>query len=177
MVLFNGENTAAERFADGRDRSPARAPWAREVGFVEHHHNGHLLLRGTFAGHYVDVDETDHVSEKGAGEGALVGGLIGVVLGPPGLAVGLVLGGIIGSQAGTPSESEAEPQPLIGQLRTAVPRSCSAVVLIAAAPDVDEMLAAIGQGTRGTIRQTLTADQAATLEASLSTTPPAAPGP
>jgi Protein of unknown function (DUF1269) len=177
LAPFDGEGTATERFADARDRSGADAPWARKVGFVEHHHNGHLLLRGTFAGHYVDVDESDHVSEKGAGEAAVAGGLVGAFLGPAGLAVGLVLGGIVGSQLGNPKETEAEPQLLVEQLRAAVPQSCSAVVLIAAARDVDEMLTAIGEGPRAAIRQTLTADQVAALEASLSTTPPAAPAP
>jgi hypothetical protein len=27
------------------------------------------VLRGTFAVHYLDVDESDHVSQKGAGNG------------------------------------------------------------------------------------------------------------
>lgn len=147
------------------------------VGFVEHHHSGRLVLRGTFAGHYLDVDESDHVSQKGAGEGAVVGGLVGALLGPPGIALGLVVGGVIGSEAGTSSDTEPEPQVLADQLRVAVPRSSSAVVLIAAAPDVDEMLAALGEGAQGVTRQTLTADQVAELEASLSAAPPASPEP
>jgi uncharacterized membrane protein len=172
LALFDGENGAVEKFAAARDRPGVDAVWAREVGFVEHHHSGHLMLRGTFAGHYVDVDETDHVSEKGAGEGAIAGGLIGLALGPPGIAAGLVLGGIIGSQIGSPSDTDAEPQPLVGQLRAAVPRSCSAIVLIAPKRDVDEMMAAVSEGARDTIRTALTAEQATALEASLSTAPP-----
>jgi uncharacterized membrane protein len=171
LVVFDGENGAVERFAAARDRSSSGARWVSEVGLVEHHNNGHLLLRGTFAGHYVDYDEADHVSERGAGEGAVTGGLIGVLLGPPGIAVGLVLGGIIGSLVGKPSDAEAEPEPLVSRLRTLVPRSSSAIVLIAAAGDADEMLTAVGEG-RDTIRRTLTADQAAALEAALSATPP-----
>ncbi len=174
-VLFDGENGAVEGFAAARDRSAGDARWVREVGFAEHHHNGHLILRGSFAGHYVDYDESDHISEKGAGEGALTGGVVGILLGPPGIAVGLVLGGIIGSLAGKPSETEAEPEPFVGQLRDLVPRSCSAIVLIAPAPDVDEMLTALGEGARDAVRRTLTADQAAALEAALSSAPPSAP--
>lgn len=176
LAQFDGVGTAVEKFAAARDRSGPNAAWTREVGFVEHHHNGHLLLRGTFAGHYVDVDESDHVSEKGAGEGAVAGGLVGALLGPPGIAVGITLGGVIGSQVGNPSETEAEPQALVDQLRAVVPKSCSAIVLVAAAHDVDEMLTAIGD-SRGTTRRTLTADQAAALEASLSTTPSVSPAP
>jgi uncharacterized membrane protein len=143
------------------------------VGFVEHHRSGRLLLRGTFAGHYLDVDESDRVSEKGAGEGAAAGGLVGALLGPPGFAVGLTLGALLGSQAGTPSEVEAEPDALAERLRAAVPRSSSAIVLIADPPDVDEMVAALDAGAQGIARQTLTAEQQAALEASLSGAPPA----
>jgi uncharacterized membrane protein len=175
LVRFDGEGTAVQRYAAAKDRSDGEARWAREVGFVERHSHGHLLLRGTFAGHYVDVDESDHVSQKGAGEGAVAGGLVGVLLGPLGIAVGLVVGGVLGSQAGTPSDSEAEPQLLADQLREAVPRSSSAIVLIAPAADIDEMLAALGESARNVTRGTLTADQASQLELALSAAPPASP--
>jgi len=175
LVRFDGEGTAVRRYADARDRSDGGARWAREVGFVEHHRHGHLLLRGTFAGHYVDVDESDHVSQKGAGEGAAAGGLIGVLLGPPGIAVGLLVGGVLGSQAGTASDSEAEPGPLTDRLRDAIPRSSSAIVLIAAPADVDEMLAALGEGAQSVTRRTLSAEEAAQLELALSAAPPASP--
>lgn len=177
LVRFDRERTAVERFAAARDRPGAEPPWTREVGFVEHHHNGRLLLRGTFAGHYVDVDESDHVSQKGAGEGAVAGGLVGVLLGPPGIALGLLIGGLLGSQAGAPSDTETEPQELAGQLRDGVPRGSSAIVLIAGAHDVDEMLAAIGQDPNNTVRRSLTGEEAASLEASLAATPLAAPPP
>jgi uncharacterized membrane protein len=175
VVRFDGEGTAVRRYADAKDRSDGEARWAREVGFVERHKHGHLLLRGTFAGHYVDVDESDHVSQKAAGEGAVAGGLVGVLLGPPGIAVGLMVGGIVGSQAGKASDSEAEPQLLADQLRDAVPRSSSAIVLIAPAPDVDEMLAALGEGGQSVTRRALNANEAAQLEDALSAAPPASP--
>jgi uncharacterized membrane protein len=175
VVGFDGEGTAVQRYAAAKDRSDGGARWAREVGFVERHAHGHLLLRGTFAGHYVDVDESDHVSQKRAGEGAVAGGLIGVLLGPPGIAVGLVVGGLVGSQTGTASDSEAEPQLLAERLRDAVPRSSSAIVLIAPAADVDEMLAALGEGRQNVTRRTLSADETAQLELALSAAPPASP--
>jgi uncharacterized membrane protein len=173
LARFEGENTASKRFAEARDRSGAGARWAREIGLVEHHHNGRLLLRGTFAGHYLDVDETDHVSQKGAGEGAVAGGLVGVLAGPPGIAVGLVLGGIVGAQAGAPSssESEGEPEVLASRLREVMPRNHSAIVLIAPARDVDEMMSAVGDSAEHQFRQTLSAEQATALEASLASAP------
>jgi uncharacterized membrane protein len=177
LVSFEGINSAAEEFAAARDRSGAGARWAHEVGFVEHHEDGHLVLRGTFAGHYVDVDEALHFSGRGAGEGWLVGAVIGVLGGPPGLAAGSVLGVIIGSQVGTPTESDPEPQRLVDPLRSAVPRSGSAIVLIAAADAVDEMLAAVGEDKAQVTHRTLTSEEAAALEASLRGTPAASPGP
>ncbi len=171
IVQFDGEGTAVEAYAAAKERSDAQ--WAHEVGFVEHHHNGRLVLRGTFAGHYLDVDESDRVSQTGAAKGAVTGGLIGVLLGPPGIAVGLVAGGLIGSQAGTPTDAEDEPPLVADKLRAAVPRSSSAVVLIAAAADVQKMLAALGEGARDVTRRALSPDEVAQLEASLSTAPPA----
>jgi uncharacterized membrane protein len=176
LVRFDGEGTAVKKYADARDSSDGEARWAREVGFVERHAHGHLLLRGTFAGHYVDVDESDHVNQKGAGEGAVAGGVLGALLaGPLGIAVGLLVGGLAGSQTGTASDSEAEPQLLADRLRDAVPRSSSAIVLIAPAADVDEMLAALGEAGQNVTRRTLSADEAAQLELALSAAPPASP--
>lgn len=176
IAQFDGEGTAVLRYADAKDRSSdGGAAWTRQVGFVEHHHSGSLLLRGTFAGHYLDVDENDHVSQKGAAEGAVAGGLAGVLLGPAGMALGLVVGGAAGSHAPNVSDSEDEPHELADQLRVAVPKSSSAVVLIASPADVDEMVAALGESAQGVTRRSLTADEAAALEASLSTAPPVSP--
>ncbi len=177
LAQFDGENTASKQFAEARDRSGADARWAREVGLVEHYHSGRLLLRGTFAGHYLDIDESDHVSQKGAGTGAVAGGLVGALAGPVGIALGLVLGGVIGSQVGTPSDVEPEPQTLVDRLRAAIPKSCSAIVLIAPSHDVDEMMTAVGDRANSQVRQALTAEQSAALEAALSTAPPASSGP
>jgi uncharacterized membrane protein len=176
VARFDGEGTAVNRYAAAKQRAGADAPWTHNVGFVERHHNGRLLLRGIFAGHYLDVDESDHVSERAAGEGALAGGLVGVLLGPPGIAVGLAMGGVIGSQAGHPSEVEAEPEAIAERLRAVVPRSSSALVMIAEAPEVDEMLADVGEGAQSVVRRTLSAEEAAALEVSLGSAPPAAQG-
>jgi uncharacterized membrane protein len=177
LLSFAGVNGAAEAFAAAGTRLGA-APWTSEVGFVEHHENGHLVLRGTFAGHYVDVDEALHVSGRGTEEGATAGAVIGTLLGGPlGLAVGTVSGATIGSQLGKPSETDAEPEPLAERLRAAVRPSSSAVVMIANANDVDELIAALGQTSGQVIRRTLTPEEAAAVEASLSASPAASSGP
>ena len=178
LVTFDGINGAAEAFAAARDRSGEAAPWTSEVGFVEHHENGNLVMRGTFAGHYVDADEAIHVSGRGTEEGVTIGAVIGtLVAGPLGLAVGTVLGGTIGSQVGEPSETDAEPEPLAERLRDAVPRSSSAIVVIADAGDVDQMIAALGATGDQVARRSLSPDDVAAVKASLSASPAASPGP
>ena len=175
VARYDGDTTAVKKYSAAREHAGKGAAWVREVGFVEHRHSGRMALRGTFAGHYVDVDESDHLSQKGAGEGAVTGGVIGVLGGPPGIALGLLLGGIIGGEAGRPDETEAEPEALVEQLRAALPLSSSAVVLIAGASDVDEMIAALGESAQQVDRRTLSTAQEAELEASLSAAPPTSP--
>ncbi len=178
LFSFAGVNAAAEVFSAARYRSGSPARWTSEVGFVEHHENGHLVLRGNFAGHYVDVDEALHVSERGTAEGAAAGVVVGSLLaGPLGLAVGSVAGATIGSQVGKPSETDVEPEPFAERLRAVVPRSGSAIVLIASPQDVDEMIAAIGETSGQLIRNALTVEQVAAIEESLSASPAASPGP
>jgi uncharacterized membrane protein len=177
LVRFDTVGGATRAFTEARDRSPRDAPWIRQVGLVEHHSNGHLVLRGTFAGHYLDVDEAIHTSQRGAAEGFAAGAVIGVLGGPPGFAVGMVLGALIGSQTGSSSESDPEPQQLVDRLRDELPGSVSAIALIAETGDVDQMLSALGDARGDVVRQSLTADQVAALEASLGSTPLASPGP
>ena len=177
LVSFDGVNSATEEYAAARIRSGPGARWSSEVGFVEHHKNGHLVLRGTFAGHYVDVDEGLHASERGSEEGAAIGAAIGLLAGPLGLAVGLTAGGTIGSQVGKPSEPDPEPEALAERLRDAVPRSASAIVLIADSSDVSDMIAAIGETNANVMRKALTPEEAAAVQASLSDSPAASAGP
>ncbi len=173
LARFDGQGDAVQSYAAAKDRPGPDQAWTRKVGFVERHHNGRLLVRGTFAGHYLDVDEGDRFSQTGAGPGAVAGGLVGALLGPAGIALGLLIGGGIGAHVGTPTDTEPEPEQLAEQLREAVPRSSSAIVLVAESADVDEMVAALGDRVQELTRRELTAEQQAALEASLATAPPA----
>jgi phage tail tape-measure protein len=138
LVSFPAQHGAISAFA----ASPNDAAWKQEVAFVERHHNGRMSVRGTFAGHYVDVDESDHTSEPGTVEGAMIGALVGAIfgLGPPGAAFGLVFGGAVGAVVGKPTQVEAQPETLVDELRAAVPKGGSAVVLLAAPEHVDALL-------------------------------------
>ena len=178
VARFDGEGTAVQRYAAAKERaerSGGEASWTQKVGFVERHHNGRLLLRGTFAGHYVDFEEGHHVSGSGAVAGFAGGMVLGALLGPAGMAAGMVAGAAIGSQVGEPDETEPEPEELADRIRAAVPRSWSAIVLIGAPGDVDEMLAALGDGV-DVQRRSLTPDEVSALQSSLSATPAASPG-
>lgn len=180
LVAFAGEPKASSVFGTMRDRVGADAPWVAEVAVVEHGRNGSMSIRGTFDGHYVDVEEGDHASQSGAVKGALTGALIGAAGGPPGWAVGFALGGIIGGDLGRPTETEVEPEPLVEELRGAVPRGHSAIALLAAPEHVDAMLAALeALNVKGAsvLRRALTAEQAAAILASVSESPPASPRP
>jgi uncharacterized membrane protein len=177
IARFEGENSAVNAYSAVKTGQASAPRWTSEVGFVEHHHNGRLLLRGTFAGHYLDVDESEHISETGAGAGALAGGLVGALLGPAGIALGLVVGGAAGSQASDASVAEAEPRALAERLRATVPRSSSALVLIASPEDVTDMLVAVGESATGVLREHLTDEQSAQLQASLGAAPPVTPAP
>jgi uncharacterized membrane protein len=174
IARYDGEGHAVEVYAAAKAAAPT-ARWCSEVGFVEHHRNGRLLLRGTFAGHYLDVDESDRISEAGAGAGAVAGGLVGALLGPAGIAVGLVVGGALGARVSTGSKGEDEPEALAERLRAAVPPSSSALVLIAQDAEVTDMLTAVGESAESVIRQTLSDEQAAALQASLSDAPAVPP--
>src|SRR3954463_5491297 len=95
----------AERAYAAMLEAAGKPPWVHEVSFVEHHRHDRIIVRGTFAGRYVDVDERGDVIGKRTGEGALTGALAGILFGPAGLAVGLVAG----AGAGGLSESERAP--------------------------------------------------------------------
>jgi uncharacterized membrane protein len=177
VILFTGEGEAVKRYADARDRSTqpgtlGEAPaWTRDVGFVERHHSGHLLLRGVFAGHYLDVDENDHVSQKGTAEGAVGGAIVGLLGGPPGIAVGFLAGALIGAQHGQPSDAETEPEALAAQLREAIPPSSSAIVMFAPGAEIDEVLGLLGDAAANVVRRVLSSEETASLEASLESAP------
>lgn len=178
VARFDGENSAVESYTRARDAVPyrasaARPAWTRDVGFVERHKSGRLLMRGTFAGHYLDVDEGDALSQRGGAEGAVTGGLIGVLAGPPGIAVGLIVGAIVGSHLAKPDEVEEEPELLAKRIRDAVPPSSSALVMIAPPAEVDELIGAIGDEAASVTRRPLTDDEVEMIEASLDGAPPA----
>jgi hypothetical protein len=56
VLTFEGTHGAERAFARVRDDA-AGEPWLLEVAFVERHRHGQIVVRGTFAGRYLDVEE------------------------------------------------------------------------------------------------------------------------
>ena len=161
MVFHHIEG--AERAYAGLLEVSGQPPWVHEVAFVEHHRHDRVVVRGTFAGRYVDVDERGDVIGKRTAEGALTGAAVGFFFGPMGLAVGLVAG----SAAGGLSESEQAAHihdAFLDEVRAEVPVKSSALLLLAAPEHVDDMIAALeGRGGR-LVRHHLTPEAALALE-------------
>ena len=175
VLAFPRENGAEQAYAHavGRLRLPS---WAGEILFVEHHTRGRLVVRGTFAGHYLDVDDLGDVIGRDTAEGAVAGAVVGVLFGPVGIAVGFVSGGAIGGMA------EAEhvappPGALFDEVREEVPERSSALVIYGPPPDVDDMLAAFGDAPTSTRRHHVDAARRQSLEAAIAAAPAAAARP
>ncbi len=98
VMVFSHTEGAERAYADA-PAQVAGVPWAQEVAFVEHHGRDRIVVRGEFAGRYVDADDEQEFLGRKAVEGALTGAVAGAVFGPPGFAAGIVGGGVAGSVA------------------------------------------------------------------------------
>ena len=148
--------------------------WAEEIAFVEHHRRDRIVVRGTFAGHYVDADDEQEFVGRKTVEGALAGGVAGLLLGPPGVAVGLTAGGMAGGVANEDSAPRLRSA-LYDLARGEVPEGSSAVILLAAPEHIDAMVAALeGHGSR-LVRHRLAPEVTQALQAAVADSPSAAP--
>jgi uncharacterized membrane protein len=172
LMIFDRVEGAERAYSNVIDASHD-APWVHEIAFVEHHRHDRIVVRGTFAGRYVDLDDQGDVIGRRTAEGALTGAVAGAFFGPPGFAAGIVVGGA----AGGLSESEDAPHlhdALVDDVRSEVPEKSSAVLLLASPEHADAMLAAFdGSGGR-LVRHHLSPDAAQALESAVAGRPPAA---
>jgi uncharacterized membrane protein len=175
MVVFEHTGGAEHAYANAPGQV-AGVSWAQEIAFVEHHGRDRIVVRGVFAGRYVDADDRQTFIGRRTVEGALTGAVAGALFGPAGFAAGMVGGGTAGSMA----EERSGPQlrsAFFDEVRGDVPEGCSAIVLLAAVEHVDAMIAALeGHGGR-LVRHSLTADQARALEDAVADSPQAAAPP
>jgi uncharacterized membrane protein len=166
---------------DGAEQAYSRVPrsvdgvaWADQIAFVEHHRRNRIVVRGTFAGRYVDADDEEEFIGGRTAEGAVAGGAVGLLFGPAGLAVGLVGGGLVGGVAQERSSPHLRSA-FFDEVRREVPEGSSAVIMMAAPDHVDAMVSALeGHGGR-VVRHHLTADDAKALEEAVAGDPTATP--
>jgi uncharacterized membrane protein len=161
LAVFPHTEGAERAYADVRD-AVGDVPWVHEIAFVEHHRHDRIVVRGTFAGRYVDEEDQSDPIGKRTAEGALTGAVAGVFFGPPGLAVGLTAGGIIGgaAQASVPELHDA----FFDEVRADVPLGSSAVLLMAAPDHVDAMVSAFDRAGGDIARRSLSPEAARALQ-------------
>jgi uncharacterized membrane protein len=175
LMVFNHTGGAEHAYADAVSEVSGE-PWAQEIAFVEHHQRDRIVVRGTFAGHYVDADdEADFIGRKTA-EGAVAGGAAGLLFGPAGLAVGMVAGGMAGGIANEHSGPRLRSA-LFDELRDEVPEDSSAVILMAEPEDVDAMVRALQRHGGRLVRHHLTPEGAEILTSAVAGSPSVAPRP
>ncbi len=175
LMVFEHTGGAEHAYGDAVSQASGE-PWAQEVAFIEHHRRDRIVVRGTFAGHYVDADdEADFIGRKTA-EGAVAGGAAGLLFGPAGLAVGLVAGGMAGGVANEHSGPRLRSA-LFDELRDEVPEGSSAVILMARPEDVDAMVSALESHRGRLVRHHLTPEGAEVLTSAVAGSPSAAPRP
>jgi uncharacterized membrane protein len=172
LAVFNHTEGAERAYADA-PKEARGIYWAQDVAFVEHHGHDRLVIRGTFAGHYVDADEYDAFIGPRTAEGAIAAGAAGLLFGPPGVAAGFVAGGIAGSIS-TEHSGPKLRSALFDKLRTEVPEGSSAIIQFAAPEHVDAMVEALAGHAGRLVRHHLDPDTARALEEAVATSPAAA---
>ena len=173
VLTFDHIEGAERAYADARGRAND-APWLREVVFVECHRHGRIVVRGTFAGHYLDVDDVADAIGHDTAVGAVAGAVVGLAFGPPGFAVGLVAGGMAGgvheSAVHTPEESGA----LFDEIRHDISEGSSGIVALVSADDSRALIEALHERAVRLTHHRLSDAEVAALQAAVVQAPPAA---
>lgn len=153
-VAFDGTYTAERELSNLH--VSRMDPWVSEVATLEHHNSGRYSMKAT---NPVYGDE-DHV-----GAGLAIGGgtglLLGLIGGPLGMlflgALGAAAGGAIG--AATPGDGAGALEPLVDEVKDALPPGSSALILVAESPTAEQLVSAVGPTSRQVIREQLTQEQ------------------
>jgi uncharacterized membrane protein len=172
LMIFDHVEGAERAYSDVLGAAHA-APWVHEIAFVEHHRHDRIVVRGTFAGRYLDLDDQGDVIGKRTTEGALTGAVAGAFFGPAGFAAGLVAGGAAGGLSEADHATHLHDA-LIDDVRSEVPQKSSAVLLLASPEHVDAMVDAFDGGDGRLVRHHLSPEEAQALERAVAGRPPAA---
>jgi uncharacterized membrane protein len=153
-VIAFADTESANRVVDGL-RQMGATHLVNDVSLIEHHKDGRFSV-------HAYSQETSRGAKIGAG--AVIGTLAGaLLLGPFGMVMGLVGGGAVGASLGGRNPHDLGlSDAFVQELRDALPRGSSAV-LIAGEPDrVDEMMGHVrtsGSVVAKELREPLTAEQ------------------
>lgn len=169
VAKFSHTDGAERAFADARDWDPA-ADWIDHTALVEVHRGGRIVVRGSVAGHYVDVSGEGDVIGTGTGRGAVVGAVLGLLLGPSVFAVGLVGGATVGGAV--EARHHVEPAgPVFAAIRAHVPEGSSAVVVVSTTECVAAMAQALESAAEDFEDHSLSPAAEAELRSALAGTP------
>lgn len=154
-VAFDGTHTAEKELS--ALRTSQADPWLDEVAVLEHHKGGRYSMKATSP----DYGDEDHV-----GAGIAIGGgtglLLGLIAGPLGLVFWGTMGAMTGGAAGAHEAGAFDP--IVDEVKEALPRGTSALILVAENPTAEKLVSAIGPRGRQTIRQDMTDEQVEQLK-------------
>ena len=150
VITFDGTHQAESELSSLRaSRDDA---WLSEVAVVEHHRGGRFSMKATTP----DYGDKGHVG-AGASLGGLTGLAMGAIAGPLGIVFWGTLGTATGGALGDTGHAGAF-DPLVAQVKDALPRNASALMLVAETPTAEELISVVG--TSGQVnRQQLTDEQ------------------
>ena len=150
VITFDGTHNAEQALSALRaSRDDA---WLTEVAVLEHHRGGRYSMKATTP----DYGEKGHVG-AGATMGGLTGMALGTIAGPLGILFWGTMGAMTGGVAGD-TGSTGVFDPLVEQVKDALPRNSSALILVAEPSIAEELIAAAG-ADRQVSRQQLTDEQ------------------
>ena len=172
VLTFDHIEGAERAYADARGRA-GDAPWLREVVFVECHRHGRIVVRGTFAGHYLDVDDVADAIGHDTAVGAVAGAVVGLAFGPPGFAAGLVAGGIAGGVHESATHRPQERGALFDEIRRDILEGSSGIVALVSADDSAALIEALHERAVRLTHHRLSDTEAAALQAAVVQAPPA----
>jgi uncharacterized membrane protein len=139
-------------------RASRQDAWLTDVAVLEHHTGGRYSVKATSP----DYGEAAHT-----GAGIAIGGgtglLLGMIAGPLGLIFWTTMGAITGGAVGSSGRAGAF-DPIVDQVKEALPHGSSALILVAENPTAEEFVSAVGGEQRQVIRQDLTDEQIEALE-------------
>jgi uncharacterized membrane protein len=126
--------------------------WLNEVAVLQHHAGGRYSMKAT-SPNYGDKDRV----AAAATIGGLTGLCLGAIAGPLGLIFWSSLGALTGGALGD-SRRPGAFGPLVDQVKDALPRGSSALILVAEPSTAEVLISVVGPGARVS-RQRLTDEQ------------------